>query len=1020
MLPVLKVYLLGGFRLLDGETAVTAINTPRLQALLAYLMLHRHAPQPRQYLAFRFWPDSTEAQARTNLRYLIHQLRHALPQVDRFLQTSGGALHWRADAAFTLDVADFEQAIAQADQAERAGDRADLRATLERAVALYRGDLLPGCYDEWLLPERERLQQMFLAGLEQLILLLETQRDYRPALRYAQRLLQADPLKEESYRYLMRLHALRGDRAGVVRIYKTCEVVLQQELAVEPSIETQNEYKQSLAMQVSPGPVKRTSLPPVSMSRSHNLPFQLTRFIGREREMEQVQGLVTAHRLVMLAGPGGSGKTRLALAVAADLLDSFADGVGWVDLAPLVDETEVGQTVAAALGLFEAGGLSLLQSLTDYVRGRHLLLLLDNCEHVRQAVGRLTDTLLQAAPKLHVLATSRVSLGIQGEVVWSVPAMSIPAVSDWQEAVKGSQRDPGKNSDQVSALMEYESVQLFRDRAATVLPTFSLTPTNALAVSQICRRLNGLPLAIELAAARVKVLTVQQIAARLDNALHLLVQDNPAALPRQQTLRATVDWSYALLSDREQRLFRRLAGFAGSFSLEAVEAIAQGQGIAAHEALDLLSGLVDKSLVAVEQPDEESRFRLHEMVRQYAHEKLVQAEEAQPIHNQHLDFFLSLAETAEPHLRGGAEQVIWLNRLELEHDNLRAALQWSLQNPALLLVHCSDAALRLAGALWVFWFIRGHFHEGRRWAERALEATQTSYVSAPARGKALYTAGSFALFQGDYERARILSHESLALCRQIGDHFGLAISLHHLSGLTRERGDFAQAEKLLIEGLDLARSLDDPWLISVFLVDLGLEAGAQGHLERAITFYTEALALNRRVSDKFGIVYALINLAKIVVEYRGDYGQAKLYAEEGLALSREIGEKRGVAFALECLGQIAHHESRYEAAMELLQQALVLLRDVGDKSSLLDILFELAQLTQSQGEAIKATQLLAATEALRQLIGITMTPLDYPKYEALIAALQSQLDEAAFNLAWTRGAAMSLEQAVQAAVEVPR
>jgi tetratricopeptide (TPR) repeat protein len=371
-------------------------------------------------------------------------------------------------------------------------------------------------------------------------------------------------------------------------------------------------------------------------------------------------------------------------------------------------------------------------------------------------------------------------------------------------------------------------------------------------------------------------------------------------------------------------------------------------------------------------------------------------------------------------VRGGAEQVIWLNRLELEHDNLRTALQWSLQNSALLPAHCADAALRLAGAMWVFWFIRGHFHEGRHWAERALEATQESYVSALARGKALYTAGSFAYFQGDYERARILSAESLDLCREIGDLFGVVISLHHLSALIREQGDFLQAEKLLVEGLNLAKTLGDRWLTSVLLVDMGLAVEAQGHLERAAVFYSEALILNRQANDKFGMVYGLINLAKIAIEHQGDYGQAKLYAEEGLALSREIGEKRGMAFAFAHLGRIAHYERRYEAGMKLLQQALALLRDVGDKSSLLDNLFELAQITQAQGETTKATSLLAVIEALRQLIGMTMDPLHHARYEALSAALHAQLDEVAFKLAWTRGAAMSLEQAIQYALESPR
>ncbi len=471
----------------------------------------------------------------------------------------------------------------------------------------------------------------------------------------------------------------------------------------------------------------------------------------------------------------GCGKTRLALQVAADLLDEFPDGVWLVELAALLDPVLIPQIVASTLGMREepvspdegssvmsvgpSRDRALLAKLMDYLQPRHLLLILDNCEHLIAACAQLSETLLRACPNLRILATSREALGIAGETAWRVSSLSLPDLRKLPLA---------------EGLREYEAIRLFIDRAKSTLPTFGVTNQNGPTVTQICQRLDGIPLAIELAAARVKVLSVEQLAVRLDDRFRLLTGGSRTALPRQQTLRAAIDWSYELLSKKERVLLRRVSVFVGGFSLEAVEAVCVGKGIEASEALDLLTHLVDKSLVVVEEQLGETRYRLLDTVRQYSREKLLESKEASAVRKRHRDWYVKLAERAEPEMHG-PNQVIWLERLETEHDNLRAALEWSLGGGE------TEAGLRLAGAIWDFWRLHGYLSEGRRWLEGFL--SRSSGVSTPARVKALQAAATLGLFQCDFERATTLSEECLTLSRELGDKEGIAFSLINLGGL---------------------------------------------------------------------------------------------------------------------------------------------------------------------------------------------------------------------------------------------
>ncbi len=652
----MHIRLLGEFSLIYGDRPVTTVNTARLQALLAYLVLHRDAPQLRYHLAFQFWPDSGESQARTNLRHLVHLLRQTLPHADDFLDAEGVTLQWRADAPWTLDVTEFESGVA--------------RGALREAVDLYRGDLLPACYDDWIMPERERLQQGYVKVLERLIQQLEGAQEYGAAIEYARRLLRHDPVREATYRQLMRLCALIGDRTGVARAYDTCMTVLQRELGLEPDVETREAYKRCLKLPASAHRGAEPATPAGTGICSNNLPHLLTHFIGRECEMREVRQLLAEHRLVTLTGAGGVGKTRLALAVAEDLVGAFADGVWQADLAPLTDPTLVVQTVASALGVHEGGGRPLLAQLTDYLREKHILLLLDNCEHLVEAVRLAAETWLDAAPHLQILITSRVVLGVAGEVAWGVPPLSVP---DMDLSGLGRRTDAPDLTD----LRQYESIQFFAERAATALPTFAMTPQNVEVVARICQQLEGIPLALELAAARVKLLTVQQIVERLNDPLRLLTQGRPTAPPRHQTLRATLDWSHALLSEPERSLFRRLAVFAGSFGLEAVEGTCSSENSAEDSLLNVLAKLVDQSLVAVEQSGAANRFRLHEVTRQYAAEKLGQwpSEEA-AIRDRHCAYYTGFLRQRQSPLAGKDKNAV-LAEIERELENVRLAQTWA-------------------------------------------------------------------------------------------------------------------------------------------------------------------------------------------------------------------------------------------------------------------------------------------------------------------------------------------------------
>lgn len=715
--PILHVQLFGGFRLTYGEQPLTSLDAPRLQALLAYLLLHRDAPQARQQLAFLLFPDSSDAQARTNLRNLVHHLRHALPRADQFLLADAQTLQWNCAAPFFLDVQEFEKYVTQTSSPP----------SLCQAVQLYHGDLLPGCYDDWMLAPRERYRQLYLDALLHLTQHYRSLSEYAQAIEMARRLVAADPANERAHQHLMFCFVALGERHAALQQYERCVVALQDQVDALPLPETTALYEW----------IKHTQTQSSSLAaRITNLPIPLTSFVGRENEMAEIKRLLTraenrmglatedsqrsyAIRHLTLTGAGGSGKTRLAIQVATDLIDSFRDGVWWVELAGLTDPALVPQTVAKALGVRESAQQSLFESLTDFLRAKQLLLALDNCEHLLDACAQLIRALLSACPHLQILATSREPLGFIGETVRLLSTLAFP--------------DP-KALSLADLLLQYPAVRLFVERVRALDGQFEINAENAAAVAHICARLDGIPLALELAAARGYEMSAPDIAAHLDHRFTLLTRGNRGALPRQQTLGAAMDWSYNLLSPPEQMLFRRLSVFAGGFTLESVEQVCADDNEierkregAAHiiralqlsisqpEILDLLSDLVDKSLVVVAamEEGEQVRYRLLEPVQQYASQKLAAAGEIEQVRNRHAEFFLRLAN--ETTKIAPAKELAFYNRLEQEHANLSAAMNWALEKNA------SETILKFSAALGGFWDTRGYWQESIMRYEMALE-----------------------------------------------------------------------------------------------------------------------------------------------------------------------------------------------------------------------------------------------------------------------------------------------------------
>ena len=761
----------------------------------------------------------------------------------------------------------------------------------------------------------------------------------------------------------------------------------------------------------------------------NNLPLLLTDYIGGDTAIAEVETALENHRLVTLTGPGGTGKTRLSLQVGADVFDRFGDGVWFVELAPIIDEKLVPQALADAFGVQEQPGRTVREVLVDYVKDKCLLIILDNCEHMLQVCAELTGDMLRVAPNMKVLVSSRERFHLAGETIYQVPSLSFP--------------DP-KEMLSIDTLTEYDAVRLFIDRAVAAQPSFKLTNENARALAVICHRLDGIPLAIELAAARVRALSVEGITERLSDRFHLLTGGDRAALPRQQTLRALMDWSYDLLSHPERLLLQRLSVFVGGWTLAASEAIGVGEGIGRLDVLDLLTGLVDKSLVNLSADG--SRYGMLETVREYALEKLAASGETESCRQAHLIHFVGLAEEAEEHLIR-VDQVEWFDRLETEHDNLRTALAWSLETMQ------DERALHLAGALGQFWHVRGHYSEGREWLRQALKSgergskgalakasrwagmlarTQGDYEEAVAtlglslsmyrelgdRGgmaRVLLNQGHLAHGQADYSRAKRYFEESLMLSRENGEEHGTAYALNALGLLAHAQGDIPAAGKHFEDCLALFRELGDKSGMASALLNLGLAAHARGDVARAPELYRESLEIARELGDERGMAICLLNLGYEAFA-QGDNVSARGLFEESLTLLRRLGAKRDSAIVMLNLGLVAHAQAEVARAREQYEQSLAMLGELGDKWGIAYALSGLASVMHAEGQKAQSARLQGAARALLEEVGSALERSEQAYYDQTAAALLETLGEEAYREALQAGKSLSILQATEIAL----
>ncbi len=976
-----RAWLLGGFRVSVGSQTIEQ-DQWRLRKAASLVKLLAIAPSHRihrEQMMSLLWPDLGRKAASNNLRRVLHAARKVLDPAtgSRYLASQDETLVLCPGGHLWVDVEAFAEAAVSA---RRSRDPAAYRAAIE----LYAGELLPGDrYEEWAENRRGELRRLYIELLVELAGLYEVRGEYGQAAETLQKALSEESTNEEAHAGLIRLYALSGKQGEALTQYER----LRGTLSGEPGATTRALRDEIAAGRFQPTRRAAPLQEEPSHSGKHNLAAPRTNFVGREREIVEVKRMLAMTGLLTLTGTGGCGKTRLALEVARNLVGTYKDGVWLVELAPLSEGALAPQVMAATLGVQEQPGRPLLESLLDVLGDKETLLVLDNCEHLIDAAARLTVALLDSCSRLRVLATSREPLGVAGELGWPVPSLSAP---DTQQ------------SHTMEEFGGYESVRLFADRASQRHPGFELTPENATAVAQVCARLEGIPLAIELAAARTGMLSAEQISERLWRSLRMLTGGDQTAGHRHQTLKAALEWSFDLLGQPEQLLFRRLAEFAGGFTLDAAERVGAGEGIDGEDVLELLSMLVDKSLVVAEENWEKgARYRLLEPVRQYAREKLRVSGEAEAVGRRHAEFFLALAEEAEPELTK-SQQAEWLDRLETEHDNLRAALSWALGREI-------DSGSRLAGVLCRFWHTRGYLSEGRRYLEAV---ASSAAVPTTVRAKALDGLGWIAEPQGDYERARVAYEESLALYRSSNDKRGVANVLGDLGSLALDRGDYEEATSLLEESLTLHRELGSKEEVVGVLNGLGGLASAKGDREQSISFFSEALALSRGTGNVRRNATSLGNLG-ITMLVHDNPEQATVLLEESLALFQEIGDSSNIAIGLMYLALAALTRGDHERVQALGQESLNLLQKAEDKQHMPECLEIMAGGAAAQGQAQRAARLWGAAEAMREDIGVPLQPEDRKLLDPYIAMARSSLGEVAWQTTLVEGRAMMPKQAIE-------
>ena len=961
----MRIELLGGFEVSEGDRTVShgAWRLRKAKTLVKLLALEPGHRLHRDQLADQLWPNLDADAARNNLHQAMHAARRAMSTVG---VDGAAALSMRDDLVVLGPdghvVTDLEEFQAAVDQANASRDGTALAAALGR----WSGDVLPeDAFEPWAQRHAHRIGELRTTLVMTLVEDALVERDPATALALLTPVIAANPLHEPVHRAMMQALAGTGRRAEALVLFERLRAVLQQELAAEPEPATRQLYRELLA----DGGQDAGSTHPHHLPRTTNLPVQVTELVGRRRELDETARILTSTRMLTLTGPGGAGKTTLAVELARQHVTRYRDGVFLVELAALADGDLIVEEVAEALGLRLATRQAPVDSLVAQLRNRDLLIVLDNCEHLIDACAGTVTALLQGCPEVSILATSREPLRIAGEVSWLTPSLAVP--------------DP-EHIGSAAAMAGVASLQLFVLRAAAAAPGFALDDDNTAAVAEICYRLDGMPLALELAAACVPMLSPQQIAARLGDALTLLSRGRRATITRQQTLAATLTWSHDLLADEERVLFRRLSAFAGSFTLEAVEGVC-ADDLGPPQALGALGRLVDTSLVLAESHGDTTRYRLLETVRQYATERLRAAGEESTIRKEHCDWYVEFAEARDPELSTSVE--VAPASLDVEQGNLRVALAWALG-------HEPTLALRLAVALWRYWLARAFFAEGGQWLETVLAAVPEQSVL---RGRALLALAVFDLRRGTGRRLAEIGGELVGAHRALPDHAGLALALVADGVLAYMRGQWSESWQRSLEaraaaldsGVDEVEA-SSAHLQAMVLLSRGELAAARvgfGQARSALArvplprqpfftplmlgyaidgagtaspprpYFEETVLTGPHINARQAEGYVLCNLAYLA-RLAGDVDEARMLVGDAVSMFRTLGDRDGEALALNHLGCLHRVGADYRAGRAALEQSLRLRRDIGDRRAIGLTLCNLGVLTAAEGDSAGGLALL--------------------------------------------------------------
>jgi predicted ATPase/DNA-binding SARP family transcriptional activator len=951
MSPRLALHLLGPPKLEIDNSPVT-VDRRKTLALLAYLAVNRGG-HTRDFLSGMLWPGYDQERAFSNLRHILWETQQSIGEgwmlanretvgfIAAGVDRGSGRNIW-------LDVAQFETLAAE----WRAQTDISLRIPLLMdSVKLYRNHFLTGFslkdsphFNEWAFTVAEDLRHQFAGALSMLAGDHCSLGQAETAIPYAKRLVALDPLNEASHRQLMQVYVQAGQNTAAMKQFHTCEQTLRKELGVDPQPETRALYKQIRKGEIKPiQPVKQKEIG----APGHNIPFQISKFIGREEELDAIADLIADHRLVTLVGTGGIGKTRLALKTGEQLLNKYANGVWFVELASLSDPVLVPQAVAQLFHIAEQADEPLTQKLARVLRSRTFLIILDNCEHLLDASAQLADALLKSCPNLKVLVTSREPLRITGEAQYHVPSLGLPDLQQLLEKMLG-----------------YESIQLFEERARLVQENFSLTMENASSIAQICHRLDGIPLAIELAAARVDMFSTEQIAARLDESLKLLTGGSRTALSRQQTLRASIDWSWKLLSEPEQVLLQRLAIFAGGWTLEGADEVCEGGFVKASDVLDLLGDLVEKSLVLFDSGN--ARYRMLETIRQYAHEKFRETDEVDIIREKHLAWMVAWAEQIQPELHG-RNQVARFNDAENELNNIRQAVEWGLRTGQI------ESSMRIYIAL--SYFMDGHvpFQESRRWLEMGISRREQMSKDTLAR---TFSEAAWLTFRQDDPKSGIpFAEESLALAEELGDQLLIACALRSMGRNQVSNGDFTLAEH----------------------------------------YYEKSRLLFQELGDNDGLVSAVSALS-IAVAYQDNFPRARQLLEDHLRLLDDLDDVSTSAWFHFALGSFKVLQGELDQAADHLKNSLLLYRQINHFHFIGNCLIACGALANGRKQFLRAAQIFGAREAMHDSIGTNLDPGLKRLYIFQVDQTRAMLNESDFASAWDEGREMTMEQAIEYAL----